>query len=362
MGIETALLAAGIGAAGSLGAAAIGSSGGSSGQVQQASTLTPAAKKFYDQIIALASPGVGQPLPTYPGEQVAAQDPLQKLLSQFYTGAAPGAMGLSDIVGQASQGYDPNMAWNYLQQAQDPMAKMLANFDPASTQKTWETSVRDPGMLAWRDIQNQITESNIQRGRGSGGYLDTALSKAGGDLATQMTGQLGQLMYSGEQSQLGRQQAGINQLMNLIGMPGQIMGQAAGVQGIGSDILGAAGQAGATNQAYQQQLINAEMQKWKEQLGPNWMDLAPLILGTQASENYYQQPSAGIGSVLSGGLGQLFGSQGFQNLLMPQTQYGGTTSQAAAYNPGGFGGMYGGGGTYGYSPSAFGGGQKLSFY
>ncbi len=320
--------------------------GTSPGKFGNVSLLDPGQRALFDQLTTMAQGQVGQPGPVFPGQRVAAQDPLEQQGLQAFGG----------LLGN-QQAFDPSQSLGFLQQAQGPLQSVLADFDPTATRARFQEQFVAPAREAFGDIQTDILERAAGRGAADSGFLNTALAKAGGRLSTQLGSQLANMLFQTEQAQRNRQLAGIGQLGNLSMLPGAIAGQQAGVAGQQAGLAGQAIQAGRGQRAFGQEQINAEMQKFLESQAinnPALRSLIPSILGTQTQQPFYQPGSQGLGSVLGPVAGQFLGSQGFANLL---GGFGGGTGapppgaapagqdEGLGFTPGSFGSLGGAVGT-----------------
>lgn len=144
--------------------------------VQYADLLNPNQQGLLDDLVNLVRGGGV-------GVDVAGASPLQGL----------GFAGLGGIV------ENPNIV-NSFNQSRDTISDLLQPFDPASTTNFFEKSVRDPALRIFeQDIIPQIQESFAGMNAGQSSGLNRALARAGGNLTSDLSSQLNQLLFSTEQ-------------------------------------------------------------------------------------------------------------------------------------------------------------------
>ncbi|MFA5382051.1 MAG: hypothetical protein WC356_02715 [Candidatus Micrarchaeia archaeon] len=334
-----------------------GSGGGStSTDIIQATTLTPGQRSLLDQMTTLLGEQFGKGMPAYSGQTVAPLSNLQQQGIDFYGGMIPTAQQGANIFSKALQGYDANAGQNYLNQANPALNSMLADYNPASDKEYWQSAFVNPAMQNYqRNIMPQLLEKYAGQGAGSSGAMNRAIANSGVDLSTNMNAQLANLMYQGRNAQLGRQQTGINQAMNMAQMPGQLAQQAGQIGAMGMDTMGQAMNAGALQQQNTQQNLTAEQQKWLQSQAYNnpWLNTMGLALGTPAFENVanVQQsaPSASssfmplLGSFMGSGMGQDMMGGLFSGLMgggMGGDTFGGAASMMGGFGASGMGTMF----------------------
>ncbi|GAF71280.1 unnamed protein product, partial [marine sediment metagenome] len=174
-------------------------------------------------------PEVGRGLTPYGGERVAGITPLQETAFGMAPGYAPGIQAGLQGAGQ----FDPSQGQGFLGTGQQALSSALQDWDPAREQQLWETSFKEPALRAWRE---DIMPSIMERGVRTGGTADSGpmrreLARSGENLATNLSGQLGSLLYGGQQAQLGRQLQGAGMAGQMAGIPGQLAGQGQQLKG-----------------------------------------------------------------------------------------------------------------------------------
>lgn len=270
----------------------------------------------------------------YQGQRVADLDPLQQL-SMLMAGSygslyEPAMAGALNTMTAGSQLFPEAYG-----QGIETLKGMLGPYDPSGATKMWETSVRDPAMMNWRnnlmpDIANQFGSTGSARSSG----FARELSRAGQELNTNLAGQLSDFVYSGQQSHLSRAAQLLPQLASF--SPASM---ASSYANLGSDVISKLMGAGAVGQENTQQQLAAAQQLWNEQQPWNnpWSQFLTQGLGTQAVSPYIQQGGAGASSMLPM-LGSLLG----QRLAQPQTNFqSNATNWANAWLEPGTGGIYG---------------------
>jgi len=195
---------------------------------------------------------------------------------------------------QGAGQYDPSQGLDLLQSGAESLRGATQPFDPASATDFWEKSFKAPAMETWRD---EIMPSIMERGVGMGGTADSGpmrreLARSGQNLATNLSGQLSNLLYSGEQAQLGRQMQGAGMQGQMAQIPGQLAGQGQQMASLG---LGQMAGMGGEQRGIGQQFLSAEQQKWQEaQPYQNpWLQYLSTALGVPSFDTVVspQEPS-----------------------------------------------------------------------
>ena len=227
------------------------------GEASQVSKLLPEQEQLLKGLIRQISPGQG--VTPYGGERVAGAAPLQETAYSLAQGYAPGV----EAGFQATSQFDPTQAGRFLGQGQEALTAALAPFDTEAATDYWQTSLVDPATKTFReDIIPSIAERGVRSaGTSDSGPMQRELARAGGDLASNLSSQLGNLLYSGQQSQIGRQLGGAQLAGQLAGVPGQVASQGQQLSSLG---LGQLAGMGGEQRSISQQGLNAEQQKWLE--------------------------------------------------------------------------------------------------
>jgi hypothetical protein len=308
----------------------------STSSLQQVPTLTTQQNDLLTQLNTLMAGQLGQGVSPYTGQMVAPFSNLQNQGFNYYGGMMPAAQQAQSIYGQSLANYNPQQGQNYLNQAQPALNSMLQNYDPASATNYWNEAFTKPAMQNW---QKNVAPSILERygSGGNTGAMNQQLAQTADDMQTGLNAQLANLQYQGQQAQLGRQQTGINQAMNMAQMPGQLALQGSQIGAQGSDMASQMMNAGALQQQNSQQQLSAAYNQWQQAQGYNnpYLKYLGTALGTPAFENVTtlaSQPSSSssmmlplLGAFMNSGMGQgmlgsLFG--------------GGSGGSGVSYTPG----------------------------
>ncbi len=269
--------------------------GGGSSSPEQVSKLLPEQEQLLTSLIGQISPGQG--VTPYGGERVAGAAPLQETAFDLAQGYAPGVQAGF----QATSQFDPTQAGQFLGTGQEALTAALAPFDTAAATDYWQTSLVDPATKTFReDIIPSIAERGVRSaGTSDSGPMQRELARAGGDLASNLSSQLGNLLYSGQQSQIGRQLGGAQLAGRLAGVPGQVAGQGQQLSSLG---LGQMAGMGGEQRGITQQGLTAEQQRWMEGQAYNnpWLQqYLAQALGTSAFDTVVGQERPSIASELA---------------------------------------------------------------
>ncbi|MBE3139369.1 MAG: hypothetical protein IMZ53_02175 [Thermoplasmata archaeon] len=255
---------------------------------KQVSTLTGGQNDLLSQLTSQLGGQMGQGVTPYEGSMTAGLSPLQ---TQGVNSGSQLQSAYQNLLNQ----YNPQQGQSYLNQAQPALNTMLANYDPAADKEYWNTSFVNPAMQNWnQNIMPDIKEQFASANSADSGMMGRQIAESGRNLSTDLNAQLGNILYSGQQAQLGRQQTGINQAMNMAQMPGNLMQQNASLAGTGMDLATQTANLGGMEQTYNQNLLNEAYSKWQQGQSYNnpWLtQFLGQALGTNATENVYQQPT-----------------------------------------------------------------------
>lgn len=256
---------------------------------------------------------IGQGVTPYPGQMVPGASPIQEMGFGMAGGLGPMVTGPQQYFQQMLGQVEPGMAGRGMGMAEGGLQDMLAPFDPAAATEFWETAHKRPAMEMWReDIMPAIMEKGVRTaGTSDSGPMQKELARSGEDLATGLSGQLANLLYSGQQAQMGRQQTGVNQAMQLAGMPSNIMQGAGQVGGMGTDILSQMLNMGGMQRGIEGEQLQEPYAKWQFSQPYNNPYLSQ-FLGTALSqppmETIGQQQGPGMGALSMLPLGSFLGS------------------------------------------------------
>ena len=174
--------------------------------------------------------------------------------------------------------------------SQDALGNMLGEYDPTDARNFWESSVVNPAMEKWRtDIVPAMDEMFVSRNALSSGARNRSLAESGRRLTTDLSSQLGSLLYKDKADWRSGQLKAIPQASALgTAQLGDL------TQLLGLSTVEAAG----------------EMEKWKAEQAYNnpWLQYLSTALGGGRTENVYQQPGDAPPNFLS----SFFGSKDVQ--------------------------------------------------
>lgn len=283
-------------------------------KVKQQPTLTRGQRSLLDQLTELLGSQLGQGITPYQGQMVAPASSLESQAFNYFGNIFPTAQNMLN--------YDPRQGQGYLNQGSQALNTMLADYDPASARNYWNEAVKMPAMQTWqKDIVPQIMEKYAGQNAADSGAMRRAIANSAADMNTNLNAQLANLIYSGEQAQLGRQQQGINQAMQMSQMPGQLYAQQGQIAGIGGDLANQAMNAGFTNRSIEQQVLDSLYNRWATSQAYNnpWLqNYLGIALDTPAFTNVAAQQPMGLGSAMMLGglqtLGNYFGAMSDRRL------------------------------------------------
>jgi hypothetical protein len=306
-------------AGGMMGAAALSKpDGGGGGAV---STLTEGQKDLLNLMTGTLGQQWGTGLTPYQGQRVAGVSPLQQSAFDIYGGYMPLAGPSMDIAKQALGQYDFGPTQRAQQLGMSGLEQIMKDFDPTRATEMWQTSLVDPSVNLYNQrIIPAIKEALPQLGAKSSGGVDRALARSGSDLAMNLSGQLANLLYQGQQAHLGQQLSAIPEAYRMGMMPTDVVNQIMG--GIGQFPANLAQMglgAGGVQRGIEAEQLGGAQQYWTEaQPYENpWLQYLGTALGTQAVSPYYKQGSPGFGALMAPALGSMLGSEGFWNWVNP---------------------------------------------
>jgi hypothetical protein len=98
-------------------------------------------------------------------------------------------------------------------QSQDVLQQILGGYDPAAAKDYWKETVYDPGkMRLMEDIMPGIMEKYAGAGASESGAARRAMAGAGQRFETDAQGQLAELLYKGQESDLERKLRGVQEV------------------------------------------------------------------------------------------------------------------------------------------------------
>lgn len=320
-----------LGAAAILGGSTIGASmlgGGGGSSISQLDPLEGTGmrdlfKRFTDWL----QPQVGGVTP-FPGQMVPGASPLQQQGFDVAQGLTPIASGgqqyFGDILGRA----DPDAPGRAMGMAERGLSDVLTPFDPSTVTEGLKPGRELAMDTFFREFMPRLKENMVGRaGTADTGALDRLAVQSGRDLSLGLGVQSFPYLFQGQQNQLGRQQTGVNQAMNLAGLPGSVVGQAGQIGGMGADLLGQQMNVGGIQRGITGEQMGEDVSKWQFQqpwanpyagMISSLSGAAPQMdyINQQQGPNAFAQMMPALGSMA----GSYYGSGGGQqpgNAQMP---------------------------------------------
>ena len=257
-------------------------------------------RELYQQLNEMFTP-MSKQLTPFTDQVVPGASPLQQSgfgAAQGLTPMAQGGQGyFQDIMGMT----DPSAPGRYMGMAEQGAQSMMQPFDPSMAMKAMEPSRQFAKEFMMEDLLPAIMERLPMSGAKAGGNIGRQFAKEGARLSTGLGAQLGQMLFPAWQNQLGRQQTGVNQMMNMAQMPGQILGQAGQIGGMGTNWLNQLLGIGAQQRGITGEMMQEPYMKFQQPYSPQIMQLLQMGLGQPGKEIVGQQQPGGMGySMLSG--------------------------------------------------------------
>jgi len=314
-------------------------------------------RELYNQFTDWLQPNVGG-VSAYPGPMVPGPSGLQQQGFDVAQGLTPIASGgqeyFGDVLGQA----DPTAPGRAMGMAEKGLSDVLAPFDPSTVTEGLQPG-KDLAMNTFfREFMPRLKESMVSRaGTADTGALDRLAVQGGRDLSLGLGAQSFPYLFQGQQNQFGRQQTGVNQAMNLAGVPGQVLGQAGQIGGMGANLLGQQMNIGGIQRDITGQQMQEPFQKWQVQQpynNPYLQMIASLSQSAPRMDYMAQQQPPGFGSQMlpvagmalggyfggGGTLGGMLGGGAASNNYNPYAGLGGPSTPPYGYL-GGYGGGFG---------------------
>jgi len=170
-------------------------------QVGTAQNLTTQQGDLLRMLLGQTLEGVQEGPGIFPGETVAGVSPVQSQafgsVQNLLSGGVPQAnQALESVLGGTQQ----------VPGAVDVQGPTQTAFDPQATQDFFQQSLLDPAMKAFEeDIIPRIQESFIGQNAGRSGAANRAVAGAGADLASDLSAQLGSILFQSREAQTGRE-------------------------------------------------------------------------------------------------------------------------------------------------------------
>lgn len=262
-------------------------------------------------------PNIGG-ITAYPGQMVPGPSGLQQQGFDVAQGLTPIASGGQQYFGDMLGRTDVGAPGRAMGMAETGLGNVMQPFDPSMVTEGLKPG-RDLAMdTFFREFMPRLKESMVSRaGTADTGALDRLAVQGGRDLSMGLGAQSFPYLFQGQQNQLGRQQTGVNQAMNLAGLPGSVLGQAGQIGGMGADLLGQQMNIGGIQRGITGEQMGEPYQKWQmEQPWANpYANLVSALSGSAPQYDYIaEQKAPGFGSqmlpVLGMGLGGYFAGGG----------------------------------------------------
>lgn len=300
-------------------------------------------REMYNQFTDWLRPQVGGVTP-YPGQTVPGPSGLQQAGFDVAQGLTPIASGgqqyFGDVLGRA----DPSAPGRAMGMAETGLQNVMQPFDPSTIMEGLQPG-RELAMDTFGDISKVLRERSVAgAGTADTGGLDRALAREGGRLSLGLGAQAFPYLAQGQQAQLGRQQQGVGQAMNLAQLPGSVLGQAGQVGGMGADMLSQALNIGGQQRGITGEQMGEDLSKWQfQQPWANpYINVINSLQGGAPLQSYgVTQQGPGLAAQMMPALGGMLGAGGLGSFGTPAI--GGMTSSLGAGTAGtGALGMLGG--------------------
>lgn len=247
-----------------------GSGSGSGGQVTQTSGFTPDQLALLKQIGDQVSGQIGQGAEAYPGQEAAGPSDIQNSLFSLM-GSAPDLAGWANGQLTSNKTYDPTAARDY-----------------------WNQSFVQPAEQNFNEnTLPALMEQFAGQGALSSGGFNRAVTKAAGDMNTQLGGQLGNILYQDKNTfnndQYRNKTLGLSTLDN---------------------VLNQMRSAGGTQQGIAQNQLNEGYNKWNQSQPYNnpWLGyLGQAMTSPYQAQNYQTPGQPSFMNQLASPLGNIFG-------------------------------------------------------
>ena len=262
-------------------------------------------------------PKVGGVTP-YPGQIVPGPSGLQQAGFDVAQGLTPIASGGQEYFGDILGRTDVTAPGRAMGMAEKGLSDVLAPFDPSTVTEGLKPGRELALDTFFREFMPRLKESMVSgAGTADTGALDRLAVQGGRDLSLGLGAQAYPYLFQGQQNQLGRQQTGVNQAMNLAGLPGSVLGQAGQIGGMGTDMLSQALNIGGIQRAITGEQMGEPYQKWQfQQPWANpYANMIAALSGSAPQMDYIaEQEAPGFGAqmlpVLGMGLGGYFAGGG----------------------------------------------------
>lgn len=291
-------------------------------QTGTAELLTEDQKKLLKQLTEQIGGQLGQGVAAYGGDTAAGASPLQntaysKIQQMLKQNPQQNATALSAI-NKVMQGSDTTPMQNV--EGYD-----VGEYDPAALQTWYKSALVDPAMKNWEEsVVPTLQEKFVSQNAGSSGAANRAIAGSASDLMTNLNSQLATALYgekgayderkftAGMDTTNKEYQAGSDYLSRMFEGGQADLTRATQVPGLANAtaqqpfeqlmaMITQGQAAGGTQQATDQNQLNAEYQKWLSKQGYSnpWLNLVPATLGTSALSPIVQGPTQSQGLLQS---------------------------------------------------------------
>lgn len=248
----------------------------------------------------------------YPGTITPGISPLQQMGFGAAQGLGPLATGGQQYFQNVLGMTDPAAAQGYMGMAGQGLQNLMQPFDPTMAMQAMQPARQFATDIFQQDIIPSIMERLPMSGAKASGSMERALGREGARLAGGLGAELGRYIFPAWQNQLGRQQAGIGQAMGLAQLPGQLLGQAGQIGGMGTDMLSQLMNIGGIQRGITGQQMMEPFQKWQYQQPWNYLSMG---LGQPPMENIGMQQGPGFGAQMMPGIGSFLGTERGSGML-----------------------------------------------
>lgn len=333
-----------------MGGSMLGSSllGGGGSSISQVDPLAGTGmRELFKKFTEYLQPSVGGVTP-YPGQMVPGPSGLQQMGFDVAQGLTPIASGGQEYFGNILGRTDVGAPGRAMGMAETGLRDVLRPFDPSTVTEGLKPGRELAMDTFFREFMPRLKESMVSRaGTADTGALDRLAVRGGQDLSLALGAQSFPYLFQGQQNQFGRQQTGVNQAMNLAGLPGQVLGQAGQIGGMGADLLGQQMNIGGIQRGITGEQMMEPYQKWQfQQPWANpYADMIAKLSGSapqmdyinqQQGPNAFAQMMPGMGSFLGSYYGSGGGGGGMnfeQQMGIPY--YQGLSNQWSPFGSGG---------------------------
>lgn len=267
-------------------------------------------RDIYNQFTDFLQPNIGG-VTAYPGPMVPGPSGLQQQGFDVAQGLTPIASGGQEYFGEQLGRTDMAAPGRAMGMAERGLSDVMAPFDPSSITEGLQPG-KDLAMNTFfRDFMPRLKESMVGRaGTADTGALDRLAVQGGEDISLGLGAQSFPYLFQGQQNQFGRQQTGVNQAMNLAGLPGQVLGQAGQIGGMGANLLGQQMNIGGIQRDITGQQMGEPYQKWQVEQpynNPYLQMIASLSQSAPRMDYINQGQAPGIGTQMLPALGMGLG-------------------------------------------------------